>query len=157
MTPLPASAATSSSSSWNRGTRPDAPAHGNSPEEELAADRLLAVQVAQRVAATLQQPVTVKGVNHVVSASIGITYATLGPSGPAGTVTAEQVLQDADTAMYLAKGRGRDRFEVFEHGLVVVDRDARVAPRNGRVEDGDVAIGRATDERFPGGEIELLK
>ena len=99
---------------WNR---PDAPAHGNSPEEEFAADRLLAVQVAKRVAATLQQPVTVKGVNHVVSASIGITYATLGPGGPAGTVTAEQVLQDADTAMYLAKGRGRDRFEVFEHGL----------------------------------------
>ena len=47
--------------------------------------------------------------------------------------------------------------EVFEHGLVVVDRDARVAPRNGRIEDGDVAIGPATDERLPGGEIELLK
>jgi EAL domain-containing protein (putative c-di-GMP-specific phosphodiesterase class I) len=27
------------------------------------------------------------------------------------------VLQDADTAMYLAKGRGKDRFEVFQHGL----------------------------------------
>jgi len=99
---------------WNRA---DGPAHGNTPEEEFEADRLLAVQVANRVAVALQQPVTVKGVNHVVSASIGITYATLGPGGPAGTVTAEQVLQDADTAMYLAKGRGRDRFEVFEHGL----------------------------------------
>jgi diguanylate cyclase (GGDEF)-like protein/PAS domain S-box-containing protein len=106
---------------WNRADRgdrldeaDDAAAVAATPAFE--ADRALAVQVAERVAAVLQQPVRINGVDHVVSASIGITYATLGLGGRTGTVTAEQVLQDADTAMYLAKGRGKDRFEVFEHG-----------------------------------------
>jgi EAL domain-containing protein (putative c-di-GMP-specific phosphodiesterase class I) len=56
-------------------------------------------------------------VEHVVTTSIGITYATLGPGGVPGRATADQILQDADAAMYLAKGRGKDRYEVFESGL----------------------------------------
>jgi PAS domain S-box-containing protein len=99
---------------WNRADPAD---DGAASEPGMEADRRLAIQVAERVATSLQRPVTVNGVEHVVSVSIGITYATLAPGARAGTVTAEQVLQDADTAMYLAKGRGKDRFEVFEHGL----------------------------------------
>jgi PAS domain S-box-containing protein len=99
---------------WNRA---DTPNPETSPDSGLAADRKLAIEVAERVAVVLRQPVTVNGIDHAVSASIGITYATLAPGGPAGMVNAEQVLQDADTAMYLAKGRGKDRFEVFQHGL----------------------------------------
>jgi hypothetical protein len=30
-------------------------------------------------------------------------------------VTADEVLQDADAAMYRAKDLGKDRYEVFEH------------------------------------------
>lgn len=60
----------------------------------MEADRRLAVRVAERVSDRLQDPVTVNGVDHVVSASIGISYATLAPGERAGTVTAEQVLQD---------------------------------------------------------------
>jgi diguanylate cyclase (GGDEF)-like protein/PAS domain S-box-containing protein len=81
------------------------------------ADRALAVKVAERVAEALREPVTVNGVDHVVTASMGITYATAVPAGRSGTVSADQVLQDADAAMYRAKSRGRDRFEIFEHGL----------------------------------------
>jgi diguanylate cyclase (GGDEF)-like protein/PAS domain S-box-containing protein len=99
---------------WNRADRA---APGSVVAEIQESDRTLALRVAERVSAALQQPVRIKGVDHVVSASIGITYASLGPGGRAGPVTAEQVLQDADTAMYVAKGRGKDRFEVFEHGL----------------------------------------
>lgn len=99
---------------WNRA---ETPSHETSSESGLAADRGLAIEVAERVAVVLRRPVTVNGIDHCVSASIGITYATLAPGGPAGIVNAEQVLQDADTAMYLAKGRGKDRFEVFQHGL----------------------------------------
>jgi diguanylate cyclase len=49
--------------------------------------------------------------------SIGISYARLAPDGSASTITADQVLQDADTAMYRAKGRGKNRVEVFHDGL----------------------------------------
>jgi PAS domain S-box-containing protein len=99
---------------WNR---PDGGGPAGATEPVAASDRALAVRVAERVAEALRQPVSVNGVDHVVSASIGITYAMYTPSARAGTVTADQVLQDADAAMYRAKGRGRDRLEVFEHGL----------------------------------------
>jgi diguanylate cyclase (GGDEF)-like protein/PAS domain S-box-containing protein len=99
---------------WNRSSPGEqASAHRTGAEP----DRTLAVRVARRVAGVLRQPITINGVDHVVTASIGITYAKLGRAGGTGAVTAEEVLQDADAAMYWAKGRGKDRFEVFEHGL----------------------------------------
>jgi diguanylate cyclase (GGDEF)-like protein/PAS domain S-box-containing protein len=74
-------------------------------------EQVLAVELAERLAVALREPIEVDGVEHVVTASIGITYA-----GP-GAVDAEDVLADADAAMYRAKHGGKDRFEVFEHGL----------------------------------------
>jgi len=73
--------------------------------------RSLAVTLAQRLAAELRQPIAVDGVEHVVTASIGITYAG------AAAAQGDEVLRDADAAMYRAKHAGKDRFEVFEHGL----------------------------------------
>ncbi|WP_295696808.1 bifunctional diguanylate cyclase/phosphodiesterase, partial [Lapillicoccus sp.] len=86
---------------------------GNGPTDAPFDDRALAVELAERLAEALRQPVEVDGVEHVVTASIGITYA--------GTVAvaAEDVLRDADAAMYHAKHAGKDRFEVFEDGLRV--------------------------------------
>ncbi len=74
-------------------------------------DRELAIQVAERLTVALRQPVRVDGVEHVVTASIGITYAGI------AAVKADDVLRDADAAMYHAKHGGKDRYEVFEHGL----------------------------------------
>ncbi|MGZ4594541.1 MAG: diguanylate cyclase domain-containing protein [Actinomycetes bacterium] len=76
-------------------------------------DRAVAVRVAERVAAAVRQPITVNGVEHVITASIGIAYATLAPGEGTGTASAEEVLHDADAAMYQAKDRGKDRFVVF--------------------------------------------
>ena len=73
--------------------------------------RSLAVTLAQRLAAELRQPTAVDGVEHVVTASIGITYAG------AAAAQGDDVLRHADAAMYRAKHAGKDRFEVFEHGL----------------------------------------
>jgi diguanylate cyclase (GGDEF)-like protein/PAS domain S-box-containing protein len=90
----------------------------------------LAVVVAERVAAVLRPPVTVNDVDHVVTASIGITYARTAPRDVDGRVTADEVLQDADAAMYLAKGLGKDRFEIFERDrprLLPPDRVESVA------------------------------
>jgi diguanylate cyclase (GGDEF)-like protein/PAS domain S-box-containing protein len=77
-------------------------------------DRALAVRVAQRVVEALRHPISVNGVEHLVTASIGITYATLANAGSGSAVTADKVVHDADAAMYLAKDRGKNRFEIFE-------------------------------------------
>jgi diguanylate cyclase (GGDEF)-like protein/PAS domain S-box-containing protein len=99
---------------WDRPLTGD---HKAVSEPDSGADRALAERIAERIAHVVRQPVTVNDVEHTVTASIGVTYAQLAPAGRAGAVTAEQVLQDADAAMYLAKGRGKDRVEIFEHGL----------------------------------------
>ena len=97
--------------------RQHAPGHEAVPATGHETDRALAERIAQRVADVVRLPVRVKDVEHTVTASIGVTYAQLAPTGLAGSISAEQVLQDADTAMYVAKGRGKDRVEVFEHGV----------------------------------------
>ena len=106
---------------WNRTESNDQPV-------DSAADRALATRVADRVGVAVRQPITIDGVEHGVSVSIGITHATQPDGGSAATLTAEQILQNADTAMYRAKSGGKDRFEVFEPGM-----RADVAER-GRVE-----------------------
>ena len=91
-------------------------------------DTMLAALLAVRVADALREPITVHGVEHVISASIGIAHARLSRPGRVNRVTAEDVLQDADSAMYRAKDNGKDRFEIFEHQMRT-DLDQR-----GRVE-----------------------
>jgi PAS domain S-box-containing protein len=95
---------------WNRSDtwRVDAERPGGD------SDRALALQVARRVTEALQAPIWVKGVEHTVTASVGITYASLGSAGLARDLTAEDVLHEADAAMYVAKDRGKNRFELFE-------------------------------------------
>jgi diguanylate cyclase (GGDEF)-like protein/PAS domain S-box-containing protein len=96
---------------WNRA------GGGSTAGAGVGAERTLALHVAQRVAAAVRQPIDVNGVEHVISASVGITYGTLPPNGHAAPTTAEEVLQDADAAMYRAKGLGKDRFEVFQASM----------------------------------------
>jgi diguanylate cyclase (GGDEF)-like protein/PAS domain S-box-containing protein len=110
---------------WNR---------ADSPSQAPGGDRELAVLIAQRIVASVRQPVTVNGVEHVLSASVGITYGILPPSGHVRPTTADEVLQNADAAMYRAKGLGKDRFEVFQQTMRVdltergrVERTLRVA------------------------------
>jgi diguanylate cyclase (GGDEF)-like protein/PAS domain S-box-containing protein len=82
-------------------------------------DQELAVLVAERVAAALRRPVQVNQTEHVVSASIGITHAGPTVDGSVREFTADQLLRDADAAMFRAKNQGRDRFEIFEQGMSV--------------------------------------
>jgi diguanylate cyclase (GGDEF)-like protein/PAS domain S-box-containing protein len=70
-----------------------------------------AEQIATRIASALQSPVLVSGSDVVVSASIGIAVI----DDP--TLDADMLLRDADAAMYHAKERGRDRFEIFDHEM----------------------------------------
>jgi diguanylate cyclase (GGDEF)-like protein/PAS domain S-box-containing protein len=70
-----------------------------------------AVHVAERIQAALKVPVRLGGQELVPSASIGIALSQ------SGYEKAEDVLRDADTAMYRAKSSGRARHEVFDHAM----------------------------------------
>ena len=69
------------------------------------------LEVGRRVLAQLEAPFVHGGKELFVRASIGIavTYAR--------DYTADEVLRNADVAMYTAKTRGKNRIEVFEPGM----------------------------------------
>ena len=68
-----------------------------------------AVALADRLLHIAREPFQVDGLDVVVTASIGIAIAD--GRGP------EELLRDADAAMYRAKEKGRDRAELFDAGL----------------------------------------
>jgi EAL domain-containing protein (putative c-di-GMP-specific phosphodiesterase class I) len=82
----------------------------------------------------LRRPFRVADTELMTSASIGITFSALGYTNP------EDVLRDADTAMYKAKGAGKARYALFDASLhtEVADRlrlegDLRRAIDEGRL------------------------
>jgi diguanylate cyclase (GGDEF)-like protein/PAS domain S-box-containing protein len=78
-------------------------------EEDV--DDAAAVRVAKRLLETLREPFVIDGRELTVGGSIGIAF-----SDPAGSSTGD-LLRDADAAMYSAKNRGRDRYELFEPSM----------------------------------------
>jgi diguanylate cyclase (GGDEF)-like protein len=67
-----------------------------------------ATAVAERVAKALEAPFMLEGREVVVTMSVGVALNTRRPVAP------EELLRDADLAMYRAKGKGKNRFEVFD-------------------------------------------
>src|SRR4249919_273691 len=87
-----------------------------------------AVRVAQRVLEALALPLQIAGRELEPSASIGIAIAD------ASYQLADEVLRDADVALYRAKALGRKRFELFDASLqkhavdvLTMERELRVA------------------------------
>ena len=70
-----------------------------------------AIEVAERLQQTLSLPFNLKGSEVFTTASIGIALSTIGYE------QAEEVLRDADTAMYRAKLNGKARHEVFDKAM----------------------------------------
>ena len=70
-----------------------------------------AVRVAERILETFRSPFVLDGREVVVTASIGIAL------GRASTKNSEDLLRDADTAMYRAKGQGTLKYEFFDRGM----------------------------------------
>ncbi len=67
-----------------------------------------ATRVAKRLQSELQQPLNIRGHDVFTSASIGIAMSSTGYDGP------DDVVRDADTAMYRAKTLGKARYEIFD-------------------------------------------
>jgi diguanylate cyclase (GGDEF)-like protein/PAS domain S-box-containing protein len=86
-----------------------------------------AVQMAERVRDAFGAPFHADGHRLTVGTSIGVALAD------ARTESPESVLRDADTAMYVAKARGRDRTVVYDDALrarVLDHRDTEAALRD---------------------------
>jgi diguanylate cyclase (GGDEF)-like protein len=108
-----------------------------------------AEQVAERLLASLRQPFVLHGREVAVHASIGIATAA------EGVASADELLRNADVAMYSAKGNGKRLHAVYEpamHRLVRRRHDLALALERAidrgeirphyqpivRLEDGDV-------------------
>jgi diguanylate cyclase (GGDEF)-like protein/PAS domain S-box-containing protein len=74
--------------------------------------------IAFRIQDALSAPFSIGGREVFTSASIGIAF------GPAHYTNPDEIMRDADTAMYHAKARGKARHEVFD-----ADMHARVRDR----------------------------
>jgi len=70
-----------------------------------------AVRVAERIHEELSQPFELDKNSAFASASIGIALSSSGYDRP------EDILRDADTAMYRAKENGKARYEMFDTGM----------------------------------------
>ncbi len=69
------------------------------------------VEVAERLLANVIRPLVVRGTEMFVGASVGIAMATTGEERP------DELLRDADAALFHAKDAGRGRVEVFDDAM----------------------------------------
>ncbi len=91
---------------------------------------------AQELAELVEQPISLSsGRQVVITASVGVSFVQ------GGVADAEEVLRDADVAMYHAKQKGRARVERFDQALraqaqrrLDIERDLRIAIEEGQLD-----------------------
>ncbi|HEX8459436.1 MAG TPA: EAL domain-containing protein [Pyrinomonadaceae bacterium] len=91
--------------------------------------------ITERILREIEAPFRLSGYDVFTSASIGVALSAVGYDGT------EEILRDADTAMYRAKEQGKGRFEVFDkvmHARAVsrlkMESDLRQALERGEFE-----------------------
>ena len=70
-----------------------------------------AVRVAEKVQQAISAPFKLASHEAITTASIGVALST------SGYAEAEDIIRDADTAMYRAKDRGKARYEIFDTAM----------------------------------------
>ncbi|MBK9360541.1 MAG: EAL domain-containing protein [Rubrivivax sp.] len=78
---------------------------------ESVGDPDIALQLADRVIDELSRPTVLLGTEVIAGVSVGITFSDLGYR------TAEEIMRDADLAMYEAKSAGRGRVVRFDSAM----------------------------------------
>lgn len=67
-----------------------------------------AVRVAERIQKNIKEPFFIDGNEIYTSASVGIVLSDRGLTSP------QEIIRNADTAMYRAKAHGKNRYEIFD-------------------------------------------
>jgi diguanylate cyclase (GGDEF)-like protein len=95
---------------------------------EVTGEQEFITKVARKILDALEQPFNANGQGLYISASIGIVSSMAGYDRP------EEVLRDADIAMYQAKAAGKARYQVFDLKMrsqafsrLEVERELRLA------------------------------
>jgi diguanylate cyclase (GGDEF)-like protein len=94
-----------------------------------------ALALGDRLAELVAAPMNLYGRETVLTASIGVALAD-------GSASADEVLRDADVAMYRAKERGRARIELFDNAMrqrMLQRIDTEHALRQA-IRDGDLRV-----------------
>ena len=116
---------------------------------EDAPDTRAVVEVAERILEALHSPIVVDGREVYARASIGIATRR----GP--TTTPEELLRNADLAMYTAKANGKGCIEMFEPAMHhrAVDRLAIRGELERAVERAEIAVAYQPIVRLDSGEL----
>jgi diguanylate cyclase (GGDEF)-like protein len=111
-------------------------------------DDVGAQTAAEHLLRSMQEPFHIHGHEVVLSASIGITF------GDAAS-TCDQLLRNADLAMYTAKRRGKNRFEVYraEMHAVALDRLERESALRRGLERSELVIEYQPVVALPSGRV----
>jgi diguanylate cyclase (GGDEF)-like protein/PAS domain S-box-containing protein len=116
-----------------------------------------AVEVAERILEDLRQPLMVAGKELVLRGSIGISILE-----SSSTVSADELIRDADAAMYIAKRDGKGAYRLFEpemHAGVLARLELRAdlqrALENGQFDLHYQPIVRLADSQVAGMEALL--
>lgn len=91
------------------------------PDEQ---DRGVLGNLANHIISSLSQPYSVEGSRCVIGASVGIAIS------PHDGKTSEELIRNADLALYAAKGGGRGRFCFFSSDFLQAAEDRRVLEEN---------------------------
>ena len=83
-------------------------------------DRGALGELAERIIKSLSQPYSVDGARCIIGASIGVAVS------PFDGVTSEDLIRNADLALYAAKGGGRGRFRFYSSELLRSAEDRRI-------------------------------
>src|SRR5262249_25510364 len=75
------------------------------------ADEEEAIAIANRVSSVFDEPFSMGGADHFISASLGIAVSRPSSREP---VEPEMLIRDADAAMYRPRGGGGGRCELFD-------------------------------------------
>jgi diguanylate cyclase (GGDEF)-like protein/PAS domain S-box-containing protein len=94
------------------------------------------IAMADRILAALREPFIGSGTEIRLSTSIGIALATRPDE------SADDLLRDADTALYVAKGDGRDRYEIYDDGIrsQLLKRVETASELRRAVDDGELRL-----------------
>ena len=96
-------------------------------------DRGALGDVATRIINILSQPYSIDGSRCIIGASVGIAIS------PFDGISSEDVIRNADLALYAAKGNGRGRFNFYSMDLLQSAEDRRAL-------EGDLRDALAKDE-----------